>query len=392
MTETECALPNRQRQAVVAMAAAVLLAGAAPPAPLHTLPEVTDARYASGLEAGKRARIESLVRAAATSDRMQSLLVMHRGELLVEAYFHGAIAVAPENLKSVTKTLSSILVGIAIDDGLLPGVDGSLADLLPAGVAPAARAEKRGITLRHLLTMSSGLPVLDYGAFQDSPDWVGFLLDGGPLRHPPGAKLTYDTNHMQLVSAILERATHGLLAYANRKLMGPIGGRVDTWRVAPDGVPMGGNDAYLRPRDLIRLGELFRTGGTWEGRRVVSADWVRQSLTMRFDASQVGDPGALAGTVNHGTLKARGYGYCWWLLDFAGEEAFGALGHGGQELLVFPRRELVVLFTSHWPGPSSVEHYRHLRRLLDEHVLPMFPPRADGDASPSAAGPATTPG
>jgi CubicO group peptidase (beta-lactamase class C family) len=78
-------------------------------------------------------------------------------------------------------------------------------------------------------------------------------------------------------------------------------------------------------------------------------------------------------TINHGTLDARGYGFLWWLLDFDGEAAFAALGHGGQELMVFPRRDLVLLLTSRWPGPSSTEHYRHLQRVVREHLLPAFP-------------------
>jgi CubicO group peptidase (beta-lactamase class C family) len=97
----------------------------------------------------------------------------------------------------------------------------------------------------------------------------------------------------------------------------------------------------------------------------VSAEWVAASLAKQIELPDR--------EVNHGTLATRGYGYLWWLLDFAGEAAFAALGHGGQELVVFPDRELVVVFTSHWPGPSSTEHYRHLRRLLDERILPTFP-------------------
>lgn len=313
-------------------------------------------------------RLRRLVDAAARSERMRSAVVLHQGERVLEAYFHGQIAEAPQNLKSITKSLNSLLVGIAIDAGLISGVEAPLARLLPDPFAGGRNGDKRAITLGQLLTMSSGL-TLDYGTFQASRDWVGAVLDA-PLAHPPGARHHYDTPASHLLSAIVARACGcDLERFADERLLRPLGATLDTWRRAPDGVPMGGNDAYLRAVDLAALGEMMRRGGVAaDGRRVISAKWVEASLTRQIDLPEA--------TINHGTLAARGYGYLWWLLDFDGEPAFAALGHGGQELIVLPERELVVVFTSHWPGPSSTEHYRHLRRLLDEHLLPAFPRRA----------------
>ena len=166
-----------------------------------------------------------------------------------------------------------------------------------------------------------------------------------------------------------------LARFADERLFRPLGATLDTWRRAPDGVPMGGNDAYLTATGLAALGEMMRRGGVApDGRRVLSRAWVEASLAKQIELPER--------DVNHGTLATRGYGYLWWLLDFGGEEAFAALGHGGQELIVFPERELVVVFTSHWPGPSSTGHYRHLRRLLDDYALPAFP----RSAAPSGGG------
>jgi len=309
-----------------------------------------------------RARLDAAVAAAATCDRMWGLLAMHDGELIVEAYFNGMRATTPINLKSVTKSLNSAMVGAAIDRGLIGSVDDPVAKYLPE--AFAGHPDKAGVTLRHLLTMSSGLPVVPYGAFQRAPNWVSVLLEG-PLRHPPGERHLYDTPHTHLITAVVAAASGmSARAFADQTLFDPLGGEVADWRRGPQGIDMGGNDCYVTPRHLIRLGELYRRRGAWEDRRVLSAEWVTASLTHQIDLP---DP-----TINHGTLHATGYGYLWWLLDFDGESAFAALGHGGQELIVFPRRDLVILLTSRWRGVSSTEHYQHLALLLREHLLLAF--------------------
>lgn len=358
---------RRGRVSAVAFALGLLAAGAGAQSgdPGLRLAPIGEVEIATGLPEARALALRRLVDEAARSDRMRSAVVVHRGRVVLEAYFHGEIAVAPQNLKSATKSLNSVLVGVAIDAGLLPGVDAKLPTLLPEAFGGGAHADKREITLRQLLTMSSGL-AQGYGAFQTSPDWVESVL-GAPLVHPPGARFRYDTPPTHLLSAIVARACRcDLERFAAERLFRPLGATIDTWRRAPDGVPMGGNDAYLTATGLAALGEMMRRGGVApDGRRVLSAEWVAASL-----AKQIELPDREA---NHGTLATRGYGYLWWLLDFAGEEAFAALGHGGQELIVFPDRELVVAFTSHWPGPSATEHYRHLRRLLDELLLPAFP-------------------
>jgi CubicO group peptidase (beta-lactamase class C family) len=359
----------RRLAPALALAAALAALGAdvraRPASPLDSLAPVGEVTLGADVPAPVAGRLRALVDDAARSDRMRSIVLLHRGERVLEAHFHGQIAIAPQNLKSITKSIDALLVGIAIDAGLVPGVEARLPELLPEPFAGGRHADKRAITLRQLLTMSSGL-ALGYGAFQASPDWVGAVLDS-PLVHVPGARHHYDTPPCHLLSAIVARAAGGdLERFARERLYDPLGATLDTWRRGPDGIPMGGNDLYLSAADLAAVGELVRRGGLApDGRRVVSSAWVEAALAKQIDLSEP--------TLNHGTLPARGYGYLWWLLDFAGEEAFAALGHGGQELLVFPRRELVVVFTSHWPGPSSTAHYQHLRRLLDEHVLPAFP-------------------
>jgi len=366
---------RRLSLAAAAAALGLLAFGAVTSARLETIAAVGEVDWGGGLSAEARSRLEGAVAFAAESDRTRSFVVWHRGEPVLEAHFHGQIAVAPQNLKSVTKTLDSLLVGIAIDRGAIGSVDDPVARYLPERIAAARDPRAGRITVRNLLTMSSGLAGVPYGGFQASPDWTAFLLDR-QLGFDPGDRFAYDTPATHLLSELLVRAVGtDLVDFANRELLEPIGAHADTWRRAPDGVEMGGNDAYLTAADLARVGELVRRDGAWGGRRILSERWLVDSRTPQIAP---GEP-----TVNHGTVRVLGYGYLWWLVELGGEKAAAALGHGGQYLVIFPRRELVVVVTSHWPGPSSTAHYRHLRALFVDHLLPAFPraPAAAVDAA-----------
>ena len=210
--------------------------------------------------------------------------------------------------------------------------------------------------------MSTGLRPVDYGAIQQSSDWIETLL---AQSFEARGEFVYDTPVLQLLTAVLRNASGmSVSELGQRELFAPIGGALVTWRTDAGAVELGGNDEYVRLRDLIKLGELYRLGGVFEGRRILPEEFVEASTAMQIKPE--GD------RVNHNTLSLRGYGYLWWLLDINGEEVYAALGHGGQLLVVAPQRELVVLMTSRWPSTSSAEHYRHLARILGERVLPIF--------------------
>ena len=202
-----------------------------------------------------------------------------RGELVAEAYFHGAGPETPANLKSVTKSVTSALVGVALRDGRIRSLDDPLGAYLPE--VAAAHPDKAVITLRELLTMSSGLRSVGYDAIQESDDWVATIL-AQPFGHRPGATFDYDTGVLQLLSAVLRRATGlSLKELARRELFGPLRAELVGWRVDPTGLELGGNDAHVRPRDLARFGELYRNGGRVDGRTLLSADYVRASVAPR---------------------------------------------------------------------------------------------------------------
>jgi|GEM_PF-1100926 len=305
---------------------------------------------------------------AAKSERMRSLLVMHQGHLVAEAYFNGAGPETAANLKSVTKSLTSALIGIALREKWIQSLDDPIGDYLPS-LKDNYSAQSQ-ITIRQLLTMSSGLNPVSYGQIQQSANWVDTLLTQLVDQEAQG-EFHYDTPVLQLLSAFLHHASGLTLSeIAQQELLPPMNSNLIYWRTDSQDLELGGNDAYLRPRDLIKLGELYRRNGKVGEQQILPADYIKSSM-----APQIMPVDEM---VNHHTLKVRGYGYLWWLLDIEGEPMDAALGHGGQILLIAPERELVVLMTSRWPSVSSTAHYQHLTRVLTDYILPLFPIHSGG--------------
>jgi CubicO group peptidase (beta-lactamase class C family) len=253
-----------------------------------------------------------------------SLLVARHGRLVVERYY-GIQAADRVPVFSITKSVVSALVGIALAEQRLRGVEQHLADSVPG-------ADRR-ITLRHLLSMSAG-----YGRQLNYGPTDGPTLANRPLVSPPGTTFRYDSGSSDLLAAVLAHVT-GMTAaeYARRRLFEPLGIRDVRWPGSH-----GGSGILLRPRELLAFGQLYLDGGTWKGKRIVPASWVRASTRVQIDVPPA------QGVTN-------GYGYDWWV-ETRGERFFAAHGYLGQVLAVFPHLDEVVLVTSSGEGFSDVVH------------------------------------
>lgn len=298
----------------------------------------------------------SAVEAAERMPRLHSLLVSRGGEILVERYFNGRDQADIANVKSVSKSVISALVGIAIDEGHIDGLEQPIADyfgeLLPDG------SPKRSITVRHLLTMQSGLETTsnrNYGAWVLSEDWVAFALRQ-PLETAPGTRMIYSTGNTHLLSAILTRATgRDTLTYARDVLARPLGFHLAAWPTGPRGIYFGGNDMELTPRQMLAFGELYLNGGRANGRQIVPEEWVEASLVPRAESTREQD---------------RYYGYGWWIRDAAGTRTPYAWGYGGQFIILAPQLDAVVVATSaSTPDRSRRGHRRQLHRLIESGII-----------------------
>jgi CubicO group peptidase (beta-lactamase class C family) len=334
--------------------------GAAPSASTTALAAVLDREFASEDYAG-----------------LVSVLVLADGRTAYERYYDSA-ATDHHHVWSVTKSIVSTLVGIAIGEGRIPGVHATLAELLPA------HAEEMGpgvaaITLEQLLTMTSG--VTDGPPSAD----VASILGEEPASDP-GAVFSYTNSSAHLIAAILVEATGmPLLDYARATLFDPLGiptrpGDQPTfadwsdltepsgfgWYVDAQGINLGGLGLSLRAQDMARIGLLHLDHGRWQGQQVVPADWV-QSATTEHVPLEVGVEGfAPAGEV--------GYGYLWWTTRIGGDAAYSASGSFGQRILVVPDRDLVVVTQASFSSATSdfAPGDTALNDALDSLIVPAF--------------------
>jgi CubicO group peptidase (beta-lactamase class C family) len=242
-------------------------------------------------------------------------------------------------MQSVSKSVTSALVGIAIQRGEIPGVE---APVMPYfadfRVPPDPRRD--AMTLRHVLTMTTGIawdessvaytdPRNNCAVMEGKEDWVQYVLEQ-PMAQAPGLKWQYNSGATQLLSFLIKKAT-GKEAddYAKEHLFGPLGIEY-AWKRTPRRLADTEGGLYLRPRDLAKLGYLFLKDGVWEGKRILPEGWVKDS-TMR----QVELDGGGA------------YGYKWWIAprEPGSPAAYAAVGYGGQLLIVVPDRQLLAVFT-----------------------------------------------
>lgn len=283
-------------------------------------------------------------RLGAPGSNAAAFLVVRHGALVWEQYYQGHTPAERMHLFSVTKSVLSCLVGIALQEGHLRDVDQPLLDFFPQ-VQPQPANPLGLLRLHHLLSMSTGLLWPARGAHElmmerlrRSPNWVDFIL-GLSVRRAEIGKFHYCSAASHLLSAVLTRAAgQNACDYAAARLFAPLGiapvHSGSEWEADPQGITTGGWGLHLTAREIARFGWLVACDGQWDGRIVVDAGWLRRSTRP-------------AGAFS------PGYGYQWWLRTLAGQPICAALGMGGQYLVCHPARGLVVVIVSRminrWP-------------------------------------------
>jgi len=298
----------------------------------------------------------------------RSLIVVKDGNLVYEAYYDGYDRESLHRIYSVSKSVTSILIGIAIDKGFIEGVDEPLVKLLPKYAAILNNSNKYEITLKNVLTMSPGFEWDEESiSFSDSrnshtqmsrtKDWAKFALSR-PLVYEPGIKWIYNTGNTHLLGVILKTKT-GLHAneFAEKYLFEPLRIKKYKWNSDPMGYPcVGGSNGGLRlsTRDFAKIGQMMLDGGKWMGVQVVSQKWVDESTTIHINATNISK-----------------YGYQWWRDKYkikgAIFKAICGYGYGGQSLRIFPDLNLVIAMTS-WSKSSRAQTLPALLRILNATV------------------------
>lgn len=301
--------------------------------------------------------LASALERAAALQPLKTVVVAVDGGIVAERGYRGHRTTTPANIKSASKSVISALVGIAIDKGVLEGVDQKVAPLLrrdlPAN--PDPRIEQ--ITIGNLLSMQAGLGRMsgpNYGAWVSSRNWVRAAL-AAPFDDDPGGAMLYSTASTHLLSAILTRRSGRSTRELAREWLGPQKDfAITAWERDPQGIYLGGNQMAMSPRSLLAFGELYRNGGrTADGRQLVPADWIAQSWQPRTNSRYTGD----------------GYGYGWFSRTIGGEPVHYGWGYGGQMIYVVPTRGLTVAMTSEETEAAARSGHRDdLHALLAEII------------------------
>ncbi len=275
-----------------------------------------------------------------------NLLIFRRGLLVFEHSYHQGISTAPTNVKSVTKSIVSALVGIALQEGYLTSLDQRLKEFFPQDFPVAFDQRKQEIRLRHLLTMRSGLRWVERSAESlpalfASTNWVEHALRL-PLLHPPGEVFAYSTLDAHLLSAVLTQASGmNTLEFASRYLFGPLGTTLTAWASDPQGYPIGGTDLHLTPHEMAKVGYLYLRRGNWEGRQLMAEEYLQASTSTQVRPTD-------------GEFASATYGYLWWVRPVGPYTSFYALGYGGQLICVIPAVDVVVVTTARLDVPQAL--------------------------------------
>jgi|SRR5579872_3652940 len=327
------------------------------------------------------APLDTMERAVQSGEfkKITSVLIARHGKLAYERYFNGFDASSLMDTRSASKTVAGILIGIAIDQGLLGGVQVPVMPFFRDKQTvqnPDPRKEK--ITVEDLLTMSSLLECDDENSYSRGneermyliEDWLKFTLDlpikgfapwmTKPKDSPYGRSFSYCTAGVFVLGRVLDRATHTRVEqFAQQNLFAPLGIEKAEWPFSPMGEAQTGGGLRLASRDFLKIGQLYANGGSWNGKRIVSENWVKESIRPHVQADE-----------------NVGYGYLWWLKGFGASRkksaAYCMLGNGGNKVAVFPALDMVVVITSNNYNTRGM--HEQTDRLLNEYILPSVQP------------------
>ncbi len=295
--------------------------------PARSVPDalVSEWKQAPGPPNAALARLSTQI--DAELPRVKAVLVVKDKQLVFEHYRKGYGPDDLHNVASVTKSVVSALIGIAVEEGHLKSLDQKAGAVLPPGMLPAVDSRFEDVTVRHLLTMTSGF-ARSAGAGGAKP---GQALKR-PMAAAAGRVFSYDNGAQHLLSVVLTQQTGQSAArFAEQKLFAPLGITHYNWFEDDEGYSYGSHDLYLRPRDMARIGQLYLQKGEWQGRRIVSAAFVDASTTRHVETQE----------------NQAGYGYLWWITTALGTTpAYSAAGYGGQYIFVVPSQSLVVVAVS----------------------------------------------
>ena len=296
-------------------------------------------------------------------ENTHSILIAKRDKLVFETYFDGYNHNIPHDLRSASKSISSAVIGIAIDDKIIENVDQKLYEFVPKAYQYTKNPLKSKITIKDLLTMSSGLDVnkmAEEGNYQESNNWLKTVLEA-PIVKAPGTYADYGSANPFLLGVILnERLDKPLELYMDEKLFAPLGIRnYINQTEGTETTPYFGGGMHLTSRDMLKFGQLYLNKGIWKEKRIISENWIDESFKKH--------------TRLQDQKEKNEYGYLWWhytyIIDGKVINSIEARGAGGQYIFVIPELESVIVITS---GNYRNGKTRQPEKILEDYILPAI--------------------
>jgi len=295
----------------------------------------------------------------------QSIVIVKDGYIVAEQYYSEEYGREDlHRIYSCTKSLTSAMIGIALDKGLIGSVNDHMIDFFPEHVFENPSANKENITLHQMLTMSAGLEWYEmeypYGDDRNSfRQWVddgyrlGFVLDR-PSVAAPGEEYSYSTGISHVLSGIVQRVTSMRAdSFALQSIFTPLGIKDYYWPISNEGVAFGGSGVQLRPRDMAKFGYLYLMNGNWDGEQIVPEAWVEASRQKHMARKYIPD--------NY-------YGYQFWVSDYG---LYSAVGFEGQWIMIVPQHNLVVVFNNRFEEGNDFQ-WTTPERLLNTYIIPSI--------------------
>lgn len=287
---------------------------------------------------------------------VRSLLVQQNKQLLIEQYYHEMQPDKKMNTKSASKSIIGLLIGIAVDKGIIESVNDPISMYLPGYFKEIDNSTKEEITIKNLLTMTAGLETTsfgNYGAWVTSNDWVAYALNQ-PVVEELGGDQIYSTGNSHLLSAVISEASGmNTRAFANKFLFDALNIELGGWTQGPQGYYMGGNNLALSSEAMLKIGQMVLNGGVWNGKQIISEEWIEASLQ----------------SYSHSDFNPYYYGYMWWNREVGGYQTYFAWGYGGQYIFIIPELNAVTVITSSLDTATQNSYKETVFNVLNEYII-----------------------
>lgn len=309
---------------------------------------------------------------------MNSIIISRGNNVLYERYFNGFTRDSLHDSRSSFKSITSILIGIAIDKGFIKGINQHITDFFQENKALRTDKLKSKVTIKDLLEMRSGIDCEEFNdtkicedEMTQSKNWVKFSLDI-PMKTSPGKQWSYSSVNPVICSGIIAKATGMSVAeFARKYLFDPLGISNYRWTFDSTGNAMTAGSFYILPMDMLKIGQLIENKGVWNGKRIVSEEWIAEST--KCDISIPGFSFMKSSRSKVGIPQPTYYGFYWYreslkTNDFA-EDLLFASGNGGQYIFILKNLDLIVIFTQ---GNYNSYKAKQAFEILARYIIPAI--------------------